>query len=200
MSVCLSVHMSVCLSVCISVYLSVSVCLLVCPYVCLSVCLFVCPSVCLCLFLCLSVSVSLSVCLSVYLSHSSVCCSDSLSVALTNHFYCRTQRLLRSIILRQSCCSHNTMGRSSETPVNTSNLLSKSSAFIVFTHREEGKAADQVLPPGWEIRYNQDGKMYFVDHNTKSTTYNGNCISCVQLWLCCMADCVCCCLDPRKLV
>ncbi|XP_062500651.1 NEDD4-like E3 ubiquitin-protein ligase WWP2 [Corticium candelabrum] len=39
-------------------------------------------------------------------------------------------------------------------------------------HQEEGKAADQVLPPGWEIRYNQDGKMYFVDHNTKSTTYN----------------------------
>ena len=27
------------------------------------------------------------------------------------------------------------------------------------------------LPPGWEMRLTQDGRMYFVDHNTRSTTF-----------------------------
>ena len=29
------------------------------------------------------------------------------------------------------------------------------------------------LPPGWEMRYTEDGYKYFVDHNTRSTTFNG---------------------------
>lgn len=28
------------------------------------------------------------------------------------------------------------------------------------------------LPPGWEIRVTEDGVEYFVDHNTRSTTFN----------------------------
>lgn len=27
------------------------------------------------------------------------------------------------------------------------------------------------LPPGWEIKFTKDGERYFVDHNTKTTTY-----------------------------
>ena len=29
------------------------------------------------------------------------------------------------------------------------------------------------LPPGWEMRYTEDGHKYFVDHNTRSTTFQG---------------------------
>ena len=33
---------------------------------------------------------------------------------------------------------------------------------------------DQLpLPPGWEIRFNDENKKYFIDHNTKTTTYKG---------------------------
>lgn len=31
---------------------------------------------------------------------------------------------------------------------------------------------DVPLPPGWEIRYTDDNKRYFVDHNTKTTTFD----------------------------
>ena len=29
------------------------------------------------------------------------------------------------------------------------------------------------LPPGWEMRYTDDNHKYFVDHNTRSTTFQG---------------------------
>ena len=29
------------------------------------------------------------------------------------------------------------------------------------------------LPLGWEMRYTDDGHKYFVDHNTRSTTFKG---------------------------
>ena len=33
------------------------------------------------------------------------------------------------------------------------------------------KASNLPLPPGWEERYTADGTKYFVDHNTRSTTF-----------------------------
>jgi len=31
--------------------------------------------------------------------------------------------------------------------------------------------AEEPLPPGWEMRYDQYGRRYYVDHNTRSTTW-----------------------------
>lgn len=31
---------------------------------------------------------------------------------------------------------------------------------------------DDPLPEGWEMRFTEQGVPFFVDHNTKSTTYN----------------------------
>ena len=31
---------------------------------------------------------------------------------------------------------------------------------------------DEGLPPGWEVRYDPRGRTYYVDHNTRSTTWN----------------------------
>ncbi|KAJ9456334.1 E3 ubiquitin-protein ligase pub2 [Diplonema papillatum] len=33
-------------------------------------------------------------------------------------------------------------------------------------------ASDEPLPPGWEIRTTDDGRVYFIDHNTRNTTWN----------------------------
>eukprot|EP01059_Diplonema_ambulator_P035964 TRINITY_DN8735_c0_g1_i1.p1 TRINITY_DN8735_c0_g1~~TRINITY_DN8735_c0_g1_i1.p1 ORF type:complete len:766 (+),score=116.55 TRINITY_DN8735_c0_g1_i1:92-2389(+) len=33
-------------------------------------------------------------------------------------------------------------------------------------------ASDEPLPAGWEIRSTDDGRVYFIDHNTKQTTWN----------------------------
>jgi atrophin-1 interacting protein 5 (WW domain-containing E3 ubiquitin protein ligase 1) len=32
--------------------------------------------------------------------------------------------------------------------------------------------SDQPLPEGWEMRFTEQGVPFFIDHNTKSTTYN----------------------------
>lgn len=35
--------------------------------------------------------------------------------------------------------------------------------------------ADQLpLPRGWEIRFTENKKKYFIDHNTRTTTFVGN--------------------------
>ncbi|KAK5085250.1 hypothetical protein LTR05_004531 [Lithohypha guttulata] len=39
------------------------------------------------------------------------------------------------------------------------------------THSEPTPSDDSVLPSGWERRRNQDGRVYYVDHNTKATTW-----------------------------
>ena len=31
---------------------------------------------------------------------------------------------------------------------------------------------EDPLPDGWEIRYTKEGVRYFVDHNTRTTTFN----------------------------
>jgi len=33
------------------------------------------------------------------------------------------------------------------------------------------KTAQPPLPPGWEMRFESNGRAYYVDHNTKTTTY-----------------------------
>ena len=34
--------------------------------------------------------------------------------------------------------------------------------------------ADQLpLPAGWEVRHTEQGVQYFVDHNTRTTTFQG---------------------------
>jgi hypothetical protein len=30
---------------------------------------------------------------------------------------------------------------------------------------------EDPLPPGWEMRFDQYGRKYYVDHNTRSTTW-----------------------------
>ena len=35
------------------------------------------------------------------------------------------------------------------------------------------QAANKPLPHNWEMRYTPDGIPYFVDHNTRTTTFNG---------------------------
>jgi len=30
---------------------------------------------------------------------------------------------------------------------------------------------EEPLPPGWEMRFDQYGRRYYVDHNTRSTTW-----------------------------
>jgi hypothetical protein len=42
--------------------------------------------------------------------------------------------------------------------------------FIVYYSQEIG-ADEPPLPAGWEIRLTEDGVRYFVDHNTRSTTF-----------------------------
>lgn len=32
-------------------------------------------------------------------------------------------------------------------------------------------APEEALPPGWEIRFTEEGTRYFVDHNTRTTTF-----------------------------
>lgn len=32
-------------------------------------------------------------------------------------------------------------------------------------------ALEEALPPGWEIRFTEEGTRYFVDHNTRTTTF-----------------------------
>lgn len=32
--------------------------------------------------------------------------------------------------------------------------------------------SDSPLPSGWEMRYTNEGIPYFVDHNTRTTTFN----------------------------
>jgi hypothetical protein len=32
-------------------------------------------------------------------------------------------------------------------------------------------APEEPLPPGWEMRFDQYGRRYYVDHNTRSTTW-----------------------------
>uniref|UniRef100_A0A8C9D8K9 WW domain-containing protein n=1 Tax=Panthera leo TaxID=9689 RepID=A0A8C9D8K9_PANLE len=34
-----------------------------------------------------------------------------------------------------------------------------------------GKLNEKLLPEGWEMRFTVDGIPYFVDHNSKTTTY-----------------------------
>lgn len=36
---------------------------------------------------------------------------------------------------------------------------------------QEVSALEEALPGGWEIRFTEDGTRYFVDHNTRSTTF-----------------------------
>lgn len=42
--------------------------------------------------------------------------------------------------------------------------------FILFFRQELG-ADEPPLPAGWEIRVTEDGVRYFVDHNTRTTTF-----------------------------
>lgn len=30
---------------------------------------------------------------------------------------------------------------------------------------------EPALPPGWEMKYTNEGVRYFVDHNTRTTTF-----------------------------
>ncbi len=37
--------------------------------------------------------------------------------------------------------------------------------------RERGMDESRPLPPGWEKRYTAAGQRYFIDHNSKVTTF-----------------------------
>ena len=34
------------------------------------------------------------------------------------------------------------------------------------------RVSDQPLPEGWEMRFTEQGVPFFIDHSTKTTTYN----------------------------
>ena len=40
--------------------------------------------------------------------------------------------------------------------------------FVLIVH---SIVQEDPLPEGWEMRYTSEGVRYFVDHNTKSTTF-----------------------------
>lgn len=42
---------------------------------------------------------------------------------------------------------------------------------VILTYRLEVAPDEPPLPPGWEIRLTEDGIRYFVDHNTRTTTF-----------------------------
>lgn len=44
--------------------------------------------------------------------------------------------------------------------------------YILFS-RNQSAAYSKPLPSGWEMRRNEKGRIYFVDHNTKITTWDG---------------------------
>lgn len=46
-----------------------------------------------------------------------------------------------------------------------------SSAGAVSGAVTQGDNSQQPLPPGWEMRKDQNGKMYYIDHNTRTTTW-----------------------------
>nr|6RSS_A Chain A, NEDD4-like E3 ubiquitin-protein ligase WWP2 [Homo sapiens] len=35
----------------------------------------------------------------------------------------------------------------------------------------QGMIQEPALPPGWEMKYTSEGVRYFVDHNTRTTTF-----------------------------
>lgn len=45
---------------------------------------------------------------------------------------------------------------------------------VMYVKRFQGQeisALEEALPPGWEIRFTEEGARYFVDHNTRTTTF-----------------------------
>lgn len=43
--------------------------------------------------------------------------------------------------------------------------------YFVIRQEVNINADEPPLPPGWEIRYTDEGIRYFVDHNTRTTTF-----------------------------
>lgn len=43
--------------------------------------------------------------------------------------------------------------------------------YFFFSQEVSGNPDEPPLPPGWEIRYTEEGVRYFVDHNTRTTTF-----------------------------
>lgn len=42
---------------------------------------------------------------------------------------------------------------------------------VLLEQGQEMSALEEALPPGWEIRFTEEGTRYFVDHNTRTTTF-----------------------------
>lgn len=42
---------------------------------------------------------------------------------------------------------------------------------VLLVQGQEMSALEEALPPGWEIRFTEEGTRYFVDHNTRTTTF-----------------------------
>ncbi|KAI8378514.1 hypothetical protein BD560DRAFT_389578 [Blakeslea trispora] len=53
----------------------------------------------------------------------------------------------------------------------TSNNNNNSNAGVTGVQNSMTTAGSGPLPPGWEMRTNPDGRPYFVDHNTRTTTW-----------------------------
>lgn len=59
--------------------------------------------------------------------------------------------------------------RSTSATVNTPSTNTSSAALAASTHTTT--AGSGSLPPGWEERYTPEGRPYYVDHNTRTTTW-----------------------------
>jgi len=49
---------------------------------------------------------------------------------------------------------------------------SKTTTTVYNTTAQAPNPTERPLPPGWDMRYDPQGRIYFVDHNTKTTSYN----------------------------
>lgn len=65
---------------------------------------------------------------------------------------------------------HSASGSTSDIATNNQNIASTASA-IQMMNSGATTAGLGELPPGWEQRYTPEGRAYYVDHNTRTTTW-----------------------------
>ncbi|KAF7723562.1 E3 ubiquitin-protein ligase pub1 [Apophysomyces ossiformis] len=70
-----------------------------------------------------------------------------------------------------SITSLDNRSQQSTSATATSNTASSSSSNILAVQNNMTTAGSGPLPPGWEMRTSAEGRPYFVDHNTRTTTW-----------------------------
>ncbi|CAI5437785.1 unnamed protein product [Caenorhabditis angaria] len=105
-----------------------------------------------------------------------------MSIQLTGKDYTKTDTLLIALagFIDKKRRSAGSRGESSVSEASTSNGVSSASRRANSGKRDTiapqanaaaQPVADEQLPDGWEMRFDQYGRKYYVDHTTKSTTW-----------------------------